>query len=88
MNYLGYHMGNGQIRPCDSPTKDQEGGEVVPGAVGLVGWYRRFVPNLAYIAVPLTNLLSKTVKNPIPLTGDCEIAFATLEDQAGTHLHL
>ncbi len=49
--------------------------------LGLVGWYRRFIPNFASIAVPLTNLLSKTVNNPIPWTGDCEAALNTLKEK-------
>lgn len=34
--------------------------------LGLVGWYRRFVPNFS-IATPLTNLLSKSVAKPCPM---------------------
>lgn len=86
-NYLGYHLGNGQLRPqidkveairrSPQPKTKKE----VRSFLGLVGWYRRFVPNFASIAVPLTNLLSKPVKNPIPWTDDCETAFTTLKDK-------
>ncbi|KAL0152831.1 hypothetical protein M9458_051871 [Cirrhinus mrigala] len=86
-NYLGYHLGNGQLRPqmdkvettqrSPQPNTKKE----VRSFLGLVGWYRRFVPNFASIAAPLTNLLSKTVTNPIPWTDDCETAFNALKDK-------
>lgn len=86
-NYLGYHLGNGQLRPqidkveairrSPQPKTKKE----MRSFLGLVGWYRRFVPNFASIAAPLTNLLSKTVTNPIPWTNDCETAFTTLKER-------
>jgi hypothetical protein len=62
--YLGYHLGNGQIRPQvdkvkairDSPrprTKKQ-----VRSFLGLSGWYRRFVPHFSTITVDLTTKAS------------------------------
>ncbi len=86
-NYLGYHLGNGQLRPqvdkveairrSPQPKTKKE----VRSFLGLVGWYRRFVPNFASIAAPLTNMLSKTVTNPIPWTDDCETAFNSLKEK-------
>ncbi len=86
-NYLGYHLGNGQLRPqvdkveairrSPQPKTKKE----VRSFLGLVGWYRRFVPNFASIAAPLTNLLSKMVTNPIPWTDDCETAFNSLKEK-------
>lgn len=85
--YLGYHLGNGQLRPqvdkveairrSPRPRTKKE----VRSFLGLVGWYRRFVPNFASIAVPLTDLLSKSVSNPVPWTEDCETAFNTLKEK-------
>ncbi len=86
-NYLGYHLGNGQLRPqvnkveaiCQSPRPKTK--KEVRSFLGLVGWYRRFIPNFASIAAPLTNLLNKCVANPIPWTEDCEAAFKTLKEK-------
>ena len=60
--YLGYLLGRGEVRPQvdkveairNSPrprTKTQ-----VRSFLGLVGWYRRFIPQFATLATPLTNL--------------------------------
>lgn len=49
--------------------------------LGLVGWYRRFTPNFASIAMPLTNFLVKTVKNPINWTEDCEAVLKGLKEK-------
>lgn len=86
-SYLGYHLGKGQlcpqvnkveaIRQSPKPKTKKE----VRSFLGLVGWYRRFVPNFASIAAPLTDLLNKKVVNPIPWTGDCEAAFKTLREK-------
>ena len=69
--YLGYNLGGGEVRPQldkveairDSPrphTKKQ-----VRSFLGLVGWYRRFIPHFATIAVPLTNITTKAAKYPV-----------------------
>ncbi len=52
--------------------------------LGLVGWYRRFIPDFANIATPLTDLLTKTGKDPVAWTGACEEAFNTLKERMCT----
>ncbi|KAI5616012.1 hypothetical protein C0J50_10699 [Silurus asotus] len=73
-DYLGYRLGDGELRPqvdkveairnSPRPTTKKE----VRSILGLVGWYRRFIPNFSTTAGPLTNLLEKAVKNPIRQT--------------------
>lgn len=64
-SYLGFQLGRGEVRPQvdkveairNSPrpqTKTQ-----VRSFLGLVGWYRRFIPQFATLATPLTNLTCK-----------------------------
>ncbi len=88
--YLGYHLGNGELRPqvckveaiqrSPRPRTKKE----VRSFLGLVGWYRRFIPDFANIATPLTDLLTKTGKNPVAWTGACEEAFNTLKERMCT----
>ncbi len=40
--------------------------EVVRAFLGLTGYYRRFIPDFASVAVPLTNLTRKNVPNHVP----------------------
>ena len=84
--YLGYRLGHGEVRPqidkveavknCPRPRTKKE----VRSFLGLAGWYRRFVPQFASIAAPLTALTGKDQKNPVVWSEACEIAFQTLKD--------
>lgn len=84
--YLGYYLGNGEIRPqvekvesirqCLPPeTKKQ-----VRSFLGLIGWYRRFIPNFSSKAAVLTELIKKTSPNKVRWTKDCENAFQLLKE--------
>ena len=42
--------------------------------LGLVGYYRKFIPNFASISAPLSDLSKKTVSN-IVWTNECERSF-------------
>uniref|UniRef100_A0A9J7ZIR3 Gypsy retrotransposon integrase-like protein 1 n=1 Tax=Cyprinus carpio carpio TaxID=630221 RepID=A0A9J7ZIR3_CYPCA len=85
VRYLGYLLGHGQIRPqveklkaiqniARPQTKKQ-----VRSFLGLIGWYRRFVPHFASLATPLTDL---TKKSPAKFcwTSECEEAFKALKN--------
>ncbi len=48
--------------------------------LGLVGRYRRFIPEFSSVAVPLTNLITKMVRNPVPWTEEAERAFQGLKE--------
>ncbi len=77
-------MGNGELRPQVSrveailrspkPRTKKE----VRSFLGLVGWYRLFIPDFATIAAPLTDALSKAGKNPEEWTEACERARCVL----------
>ncbi|KAM4549940.1 uncharacterized protein V3H82_019144 [Fundulus diaphanus] len=83
--YLGYRLGRGEVRPqvdkvdairsCPRPRTKKE----VRSFLGLAGWYRRFVPQFATIAAPLTALTEKAQRNPVVWSEDCETAFQTLK---------
>lgn len=79
-NYLGYRLGNGGLTPqvnkveairrSQKPKTKKE----VRSFLGLMGWYRRFIPDFASTAAPLTDLLTKGMKNPVVWTDACEQA--------------
>lgn len=55
--------------------------EEVRSFLGLIGWYRRFIHEFATLATPLTELLTKAVKNPLPWTEECKAAFQNLKNR-------
>ncbi|KAI4901393.1 hypothetical protein NFI96_008728 [Prochilodus magdalenae] len=86
VSYLGYVLGGGAIRPqvdkvqavqeCPIPTTKRR----VRSFLGLVGWYRRFIPNFADRAAPLTNLTKKDQPQRVKWTEECNSAFNDLKD--------
>ena len=53
--------------------------EVIP-LVGLTGYYRKFIPNIATIPVHLTDLTRKAQPCQVIWTSDCEEVFRKLKD--------
>lgn len=83
--YLGHVIGSGGVEPepskvlvvkqCEAPkTKTQ-----VRAFLGLTGYYRRFIPNYAVVARPLTELTKKMAPTKITWTAQCEAAFQELK---------
>ena len=81
-HYLGYVIGHGKLRPelakvnavleYPRPFTKRD----VRSFFGLCGYYRRFVPNFAQIAVSLTDL----TKKKIPLIVHWTVTSGTEED--------
>ena len=67
--YLGHVVGNGQVRPEESKLQAVEYYTIpstkkqVRAFLGLTGYYRRFIPDYATVATPLTDLTKKTAPN-------------------------
>ncbi|KAL1264151.1 hypothetical protein QQF64_004506 [Cirrhinus molitorella] len=82
--YLGHVLGRGVIRPqqgkleatrdAKQPTTKKQ----IHSFLGLVGWYRHFIPQFSSRAVALTN--KKDKPNKVIWTDDCEIAFVDLKE--------
>ncbi|XP_071098995.1 uncharacterized protein [Haliotis cracherodii] len=51
----------------------------VRALLGLTGYYRKFIPNYAAIAVPLTDLTKKGKSNKVVWTESQELSFTTLK---------
>ncbi|XP_075774682.1 uncharacterized protein LOC142826318 [Pelodiscus sinensis] len=87
VSYLGYTVGRGRLRPLVEKvaalrtfqpprTKRQ-----VRRFLGLAGYYRRFVPNFAAIAAPLTDLTRAALPQKVRWSPECEKAFQELKDR-------
>ncbi len=83
--YLGFVLGHGVIRPQVGKVEAiktagrPETKKQVRAFLGLIGWYRKFIPNFSARAITLTNLTKKTQPNKLIWTEDCEKAFNDLK---------
>jgi len=87
LEYLGHVVGQGEIRPegdkmrrikeAPQPTTKRQ----VRSFLGLAGYYRRFVPNFAAIAAPLTDLTKGGKPGRVEWDQTCENAFTTLKER-------
>lgn len=83
ITYLGHVVGRGEVRPraakvqaiaqMPAPKNKKE----LMRFLGMAGFYRKFVPNFATVASPLTDLLRKSEK--FVWTDSCTMAFEQLK---------
>ncbi|CAK1598637.1 unnamed protein product [Parnassius mnemosyne] len=84
VSYLGHIITNEGVKPNPGKTKaiqqftQPRCPKDIKSFMGLVSYYRRFIPNLTKIAKPLTNLLKKNV--PIDWQNEQQLAFETLKN--------
>ena len=87
LDYLGHRIGHGcvwpepgkveKIRTARRPETKKE----LRSTLGLFGYYRKFIPSYAAIALPLTDLTRKKLPEKLQWTSECEIAFQTLKEK-------
>ena len=83
--YLGHMVGNGTVRPENSKLEALKEFPIprtktaVRGFLGLAGYYRRFIPNFAETAAPLTDLTRKTDTKEVQWNSECGRAFEKLK---------
>ena len=81
--YLGHNIGHGMVTPKDSNVQAINNIETltikkqIMRFLGMVGYFRRFVPNFADVAAPLNCLLKKGVT--FKWSNICETAFSDLK---------
>lgn len=91
--YLG-HVRGGTIRPEITMVKAVELFAVpemkkqVRAFLGLMGYYRKFIPDYAAIAAPLSDLTRKSAPNNVCWNEKCEQAFNQLKKLLCTSLVL
>ncbi|TKS65328.1 Retrovirus-related Pol polyprotein from transposon 17.6 [Collichthys lucidus] len=91
VEYLGYIIGFGQIKPqlgkveaiksFPVPTTKRK----LRGFLGLVGWYRKFVPHFADRAVVLNDLTKASAPSRVHWTDKCDRAFRDLKEAICTY---
>lgn len=83
VQYLGYIVGLGQVAPLESKVQaileypNPRNRRELRRFLGMVGYYRRFCPNFATVAEPLTYLLKKDQR--FLFNNVCVNAFCTLK---------
>ncbi|BHF73191.1 hypothetical protein SprV_0401626900 [Sparganum proliferum] len=85
LDFLGNHVDAQGLRPLSSkveairdfplPTSKRR----LQSFLGMVNFYRRFLPNCADLMLPLTNMLSGP-KGPLELTGEALTAFERIKN--------
>lgn len=89
IEYLGHIISKDGVLPDSSKieaiTKFPQPStpKAIKSFLGMVGFYRRFIPNFAGQAAPLTNLLKKDVK--FHWSPECQIAFQFFRDSLTKH---
>ena len=84
--YLGHVVGNGVVKPEEGKLRTIEQfpqpktKKQIQSFLGLSGYYRRFIPNYATIAVPLTNMTRKSEPEKVIWTTQCTKAFSKLKE--------
>ena len=85
VQYLGHLVGVGELHPLRSKIESVEQFAVpetkkqLRSYLGLVGYYRKYVPNFSQIAAPLTDKTGKKSPNKISWNTECEKAFSMLK---------
>ena len=89
--FLGHEIGYSSVSPNEklvkkikdapSPTNKKQ----LRSFLGLVGYYRSFVPNFATVAAPLFDLTKKGAPEKLQWTGVQEQAFQTLKRHVCAH---
>jgi len=91
VEYLGYVIGFGKIKPQVGKVEAIQSFPVpatkkkVKSFLGLVGWYRKFIPHFAERSDVLNNLTKITAPNKVHWSEECDRAFRELKDSICTH---
>eukprot|EP00057_Strongylocentrotus_purpuratus_P000907 XP_001186509.2 PREDICTED: uncharacterized protein LOC754648 [Strongylocentrotus purpuratus] len=96
IEFLGHRIGQGELRPVQDKVDAVQGAarpktkKQLRSFLGLVGYYRRFVPNFAALAVPLTDRTKKGEPLLVKWGDAEEAAFTTLKKKLASEpiLHL
>jgi hypothetical protein len=86
LEFLGHTIGKGKLTPQQEKigkildSKVPETKKEVRSFLGLIGYYRNFIPNFSLIAAPLTDLTKKFLPAKVKWTENEQKAFVKLKD--------
>lgn len=89
--FLAHVVGNGQVKPTKEKVRAINEIPVpitkkkVRAFIGLTNFYRRFIPDFADIAAPLTDMTAKRAPNKVVWTERQEGAFRTLKQKISSY---
>ena len=84
-SYLGHVVGGGEVRVENKKVEavqqisQPETKKEVRTFLGLTGYYRRFIPDYATVAAPLTDMTRKSQPNAVTWTPEAAAAFQKLK---------
>ena len=87
LQFLGHIVGKGKLQPQDDKitkvrnAKPPRTKKELRSFLGFVGYYRRFIPNFATLAAPLTDLTKAKLPNQIAWGDSQEEAFKALKSR-------
>ena len=87
LDFLGHRVGHGCVWPEPSKVEKirnarrPETKKELRSALGLFGYYRKFIPSYASIALCLTDKTRKGTPEKLDWDEDCERAFQTLKER-------
>ena len=85
VQYLGHLVGAGELHPLMSKVESIEQFPIpetkkqLRSYLGLVGYYRRYIPNFSEIATPLSDVTGKKSPNKLKWNVECENSFSQLK---------
>ena len=85
--YLGHQVGDGKIRPIEAKITaikrflQPQTKKDVRAFLGVCGYYRKFIPDFAAIATPLSSATRKDEPNIIKWMATQQTAFYTVKDR-------
>ena len=85
LEYLGHQLSQGKVRPMEdklgkiAEAKPPTTKKQLRSFLGLAGYYRKFVPNFATVAKPLTDATKKHLPNTVSWNPELQSSFDQLK---------
>ena len=85
MSFLGFEISHNQLKPQDQKIQaiaslpQPQTKKLMRSFLGMVSFYRKFIPNAAQLTAPLTDLLKKEAKEPLIFTEEASRSFDKLK---------